>query len=305
MTILIRKVQDMERTPSKYIVLAGTFFTSLSSIIIRFSEAPALVISSYRMLFTCIMLLPLVIKNRDEFAELNRKNLILCIISGIFLAFHYATWISSIKLTTIANSTILVSCSPIFVALANYFIIKEKLSKKMIVSIIVSLAGTIIIALESTDASAGNMMLGNILAFLGAVFVAGYLVIGGIVRKSLGAGAYVFVVYAASAVALFIMCAFSGTTIYPYPPREFMLFTALALFCSILGHTLYNYMVKYVSSTLISVSTLSEPIFASLMALLIFKEIPSIYTLSGGIIIISGILTYLITQNNERLKVNN
>ncbi|NYB73297.1 DMT family transporter [Sedimentibacter hydroxybenzoicus DSM 7310] len=295
----------MEKTPSKYIVLAGTFFTSLSSIIIRFSTAPALAISSYRMLFTCIMLLPVIIKNRDEFTELNKKNLILCIISGIFLAFHYATWISSIKLTTIANSTILVSCSPIFVALANYFIIKEKLSKKMIISIAVSLAGTIIIALESADASAGNMMLGNTLAFLGAIFVAGYLVIGGIVRKNLSAGAYVFIVYSVSTVVLFIMCLLSGTSIYPYPPREFTLFISLAFFCSILGHTLYNYMVKYVSSTLISVSTLSEPIFASLMALLIFKEIPSLYTLLGGIIIIAGILNYLITQNNERLKTKN
>ncbi|WP_313371006.1 DMT family transporter [Sedimentibacter sp.] len=295
----------MERTPSKYIVLAGTFFTSLSSIIIRFSTAPALVISSYRMLFTCIILLPVIIKNRNEFTELNKKNIILCIISGIFLALHYATWISSIKLTTIANSTILVSCSPIFVCLANYFIIKEKLSKKMIMSIVVSLAGTIIIALGSAGASASNMMLGNTLAFLGAIFVAGYLVIGGIVRKNLSAGAYVFIVYSVSTVVLFIMCLLSSTSVYPYPPREFMLFISLAFFCSILGHTLYNYMVKYVSSTLISVSTLSEPIFASLMALVIFKEIPSLYTLLGGVIIITGILNYLITQNNERLKIKN
>lgn len=296
----------MEKTPSKYIVLAGTFFTSLSSIIIRFSTAPALIISSYRMLFTCIMLLPLIIKNRDEFTELNKRNIILCIISGIFLAFHYATWISSIRLTTIANSTILVSCSPIFVSLANYLFIKEKLSKKMIISILVSLTGTIIIALGSNDtAVASNMMHGNTLAFLGAIFVAGYLVIGGIVRKNLSAGAYVFIVYSVSTVVLFIMCLISGTPLYPYPPREFMLFISLAFFCSILGHTLYNYMVKYVSSTLISVSTLSEPIFASILAILIFKEFPSLYTLFGGIVIITGIFYYLVTQNKEINSINN
>ncbi len=295
----------MEKAPSKYIVLVGTFFTSLSSIIIRFSTAPALVISSYRMLFTCIMLLPLIIKNRNDFAELNKKSILLCLISGIFLALHYATWISSIKLTTIANSTILVSCSPIFVSLANYLFIKEKISKKMIVSIFISLSGTIIIALGSSGVTASNMMLGNILAFLGAIFVAGYLVIGGIVRKNLSASAYVFIVYSVSTVVLFVMCLLSKTHLYPYPPYEFMLFISLAFFCSILGHTLYNYMVKYVSSTLISVSTLSEPIFASLMALFIFNEIPSLYTLIGGIIIITGILNYLITQNNESLKIKN
>lgn len=290
----------MEKSPSKYIVLAGTFFTSLSSIIIRFSEAPALVISAYRMLFTSLMLLiPVVINNRSEFKKITKKEYMLCTVSGIFLAFHFASWISSIKMTTVANSTILVSCSPIFVALANYFISKEKLGRKMAVGISMSLAGTIIIAMGSSKEAASNMMLGNILAFLGAIFVAGYLVIGGIARKNLSAGIYVFIVYSVSTAVLFIMCIISETPIYPYSSKEFLLFIALAFFCSILGHTVYNYMVKYVSSTMISVSTLSEPIFASVLALLIFREIPSIYTLIGGMIIIAGIFYYLVSQTKE------
>lgn len=290
----------MEKSPSKYIVLAGTFFTSLSSIIIRFSQSPALVISAYRMLFTSLMLLvPVMLNNRSEFKKITPKEYMLCTVSGIFLALHFASWISSIKMTTVANSTILVSCSPIFVALANYFITKEKLKRKMAIGIFMSLIGTAIIAMGSSQEAANNMMLGNILAFLGAIFVAGYLVIGGIARKSLSAGVYVFIVYSVSAVVLFIMCFISGTPVYPYPPREILLFVALAFFCSILGHTVYNYMVKYVSSTMISVSTLSEPIFASVLALLIFKEIPSIYTLLGGIIIITGIFYYLVSQTKE------
>lgn len=296
----------MKNTPSKYFVLAGTFFTSLSSIIIRFSEAPALVISAYRMLFTSLMLLiPVLIYNRNEFKNISKKEYILCTVSGIFLALHFASWISSIKMTTIANSTILVSCSPIFVALANYIITKEKLNKKMFAGILMSLTGTIIIALGSSGATANNVMLGNLLAFLGAVFVAVYLVIGGIVRKNLNALVYVFIVYTVSTIVLFIMCITSKTPIYPYALKEFMLFIALAFFCSILGHTVYNYMVKYVSSTLISVSTLSEPVFASTLAMLIFKEIPSFYTLIGGIIIITGIFYYLVTQNKEiKSKIN-
>lgn len=295
----------MEKSPSKYIVLAGTFFTSLSSIIIRFSQAPALAISAYRMLFTSLMLLiPVLLKSRSEFKKITLKNYMLCTLSGIFLALHFAAWISSIKMTTVANSTILVSCSPIFVAMANYFITKEKLGRKMAIGISMSLAGTIIIAMGSSNETANNMMLGNILAFLGAIFVAGYLVIGGIVRKHLSAGTYVFIVYFASTVVLFIMCLASKTPVYPYPLNEFLLFIALAFFCSILGHTVYNYMVKYVSSTMISVSTLSEPIFASILALLIFKEIPSIYTLLGGIIIIAGIFYYLVTQTKEIKTLN-
>lgn len=296
----------MKKTPSKYIVLAGTFFTSLSSIIIRFSEAPALVISAYRMLFTSLMLLiPVMLNNRGEFRKISRKEYCLCTVSGIFLSLHFATWISSIKMTTIANSTILVSCSPIFVALGNYFATREKLNRKMAAGIILSLAGTIIIASGSFGKATGSSMLGNILAFLGAVFVAGYLVIGGVARKNISAGIYVFIVYSISALMLFAMCFASKTPVYPYSSKEFMLFAALAFFCSVLGHTVYNYMVKYVSSTLISVSTLCEPIFASIMAMLIFREIPSIYTLLGGIIIMAGIFYYLAAQNNEINSINN
>ena len=278
------------KKPSKYWILAGTFFTSVSSIIIRFSEAPALVISAYRMLFTCMMLfLPVYLKNRSEFKNLHKKALAMCITSGVFLALHFASWIQSIQMTTIANSTILVSCSPIFVAAINYFVLKEKINNKMIVGIAMSLVGTIIIGMGSSQGNESSMMLGNILAFMGAIFVAGYLVIGGAVRRTVSAGVYVFIVYSVSAIVLFIMCFATGTPVYPYPVKEYALFFLLSFFSSILGHTAYNYLMKYYSSTLISLSTLMEPIFASLMAMMIFKEIPSLYTVLGGIIIIVGI----------------
>jgi len=286
------------KKPSKYWILAGTFFTSVSSIIIRFSESPSLVIAAYRMLFTSIMLFfPVYIKYGSEFKSLNKNDCLLCLISGIFLALHFASWIQSIQMTTIANSTILVSCSPIFVAAINYFLLKERITGKMIVGIGMSLIGTVIIGIGSSQGNGTAMILGNVLAFMGAVFVAGYLVIGGIVRKTVSAGVYVLIVYSVSAIALFFMCFASGTPVYPYPLKEFALFFLLAFFSSILGHTVYNYLMKYYSSTLISVSTLMEPIFASLMAMFIFSEIPSLYTVVGGIIIIGGIYYYLMTQN--------
>lgn len=292
----------MEKTPSKYWILAGTFFTSLSSIIIRFSNAPALAISAYRMLFTCLMLLfPVLYRNKNEFSEISAKDFALCAASGFFLALHYASWISSIQMTTIANSTVLVACSPMFVAILNFFIMKERPSYRMVIGIAMSLAGTFIIAMGSAGGSQNSMMTGNVLAFLGAIFVAVYLVIGGIVRKRLSAGTYVFIVYSVSAFVLFAMCFAGSIPIYPYPARELALFFALAFFCSILGHTVYNYLVKYFSSTLISVSTLSEPIFASIMALFFFSEIPTLYTLAGGIIILAGIFYYIVTQNKEKI----
>ena len=293
----------MEKTPSKYIVLVGVFFTSLSSIIIRLSQAPSLIISFYRMLFTVlILLIPVMIKERESLKNIKKKDFILCIISGVFLALHFASWIASINMTTISNSTILVSCSPIFVSLANFFFLKEKFTSKIFIGISMSLVGTIIIAIGSTGGSTSSMMVGNILAFMGAIFVAGYLVIGGIVRKNVSAGAYVFIVYSVSVIVLFFMCLLTDTPIYPYSPKEFILFLALAIFCSIFGHTVYNYLMKYISATLISISTLCEPIFASILALIIFKEIPSIYTLIGGTIILGGVSYYIVSQGNKAIE---
>lgn len=199
-------------------------------------------------------------------------------------------------MTTIANSTVLVSSSPIFVALFNYLILKEKLNKKMFFGIGLSLAGTVIIAMGSSGGPHGNMSLGNFFAFLGAIFVAGYLVLGGIIRKDLSAGLYVFIVYSVSTLVLFILCFITDTPVYPYPLKELMLFFLLAFCSSILGHTVYNYLVKYYSSTLISVSTLTEPIYASILAMLIFREIPSLHTIIGGSITIVGIYYYIVTQ---------
>jgi drug/metabolite transporter (DMT)-like permease len=275
-------------------VLFATFFTSLSSILIRFSQAPSLVISSYRMLFTVSMIfLPVVVKSRQKFKSVRRKDIILCCLSGVFLALHFASWIASIHMTSIANSTILVSCSPIFVAVANYFILKERLNKKMLLGIILSILGTTIIAMGTDDMTKNSEILGNLLAFMGAIFVAGYLVTGGIVRKSLDAGTYVLIVYSAATTVLFIMCLITSTPIYPYQPKEFLIFFALAFFCSILGHTVYNYLMKYVSATLISVSTLCEPIFASTLAVILFKEMPPMHTIIGGIFVLLGVYSYI------------
>ncbi len=296
----------MEKSSAKYLVLIGVFFTSLSSIIVRVSQAPSLVISFYRMLFTVFLLIiPVAMKEKEIIKNITKKDFILCIISGVFLALHFASWIASISMTTISNSTILVSCSPVFVSLANFLILKEKFTSKMLIGLTMSLIGTGIIAMGSSGGSTNDMMLGNILAFMGAIFVAGYFVIGGIVRKNLSAGSYVFIVYSASVVVLFFMCLLTKTPIFPYSPKEFLLFFALAFFCSILGHTVYNYLMKYISATMISISTLCEPIFASILALIIFREIPSLHTLIGGTIVLSGVFFYIVSQNNKKIKRQN
>lgn len=296
----------MNKTNPKIVVLIGVIFVSFSSILIRFSNAPALIISAYRMTFTVILLSPYVlIKNIDEFKKIEKKQLLMCILSGVFLALHFATWITSIKYTSVASSTILVCSHPIFIVLFSYFIFKEKVSSKALISILIAFVGSIIISLgDSTQGS--NILFGDILAILGALFVAGYMIIGGIIRQKLSVTVYTFIVYFCSTITLFILNIIAEKSLYPYPLKEWAIFLGLSIFCTILGHTLYNWSLKYIKPSFLSTSSLGEPVFATIWALLILDEYPTVWNITGGIIVILGIYMFInIDKKNCTHSQNN
>ncbi|MBB6216761.1 drug/metabolite transporter (DMT)-like permease [Anaerosolibacter carboniphilus] len=287
----------MPKISPKWIVLLGVVFVSFSSIFIRMSEAPSLVIATYRMGFTVLLLLPFVIKNKKkELKTIDGKSLLTCFISGIFLALHFATWITSIRYTSIASSTVLVNTHTLFIAMGTLFILKEKVPKKAFISMGVTLFGSIIISLG--DHSMGsNVLYGDILAILGAFFVAGYMMIGRIVRQSISVTTYTFVVYTSCTFTLLLLAMVTGTSLYPYPIKEWFIFLALAIFCTILGHSIFNWALAYIKPTFLSTAILGEPVFATLWALLLFQEVPAIWQISGSLMIIFGI--YLYIQMNE------
>ncbi|MDW7667394.1 MAG: DMT family transporter [Bacillota bacterium] len=295
----------MNKTPSKNFVFIGLFFTSLSSIFVKLSDSPSIILSAYRMLFASLLwVIPVFIKDREEIKKVTVSDLLWCFVSGVFLALHFASWIASLSMTSVASSTVLVSLSPVFVAAFSYLVLKEDLSLKAIIGIAVAVIGSGLIAFGDSQGG-GHALKGDFLALLGAFFVGGYLLIGGRVRIRLGVRVYVLIVYSISAVVLFSIALVTKTPIYPYPVEELLLFFALAFFCSLLGHSVYNWMLEYVSSTFISVSTLGEPIFATILALIIFKEIPSILTLMGGISVLLGLYIYVKSTGvkNPELKI--
>ncbi len=295
----------MNKAPSKNFVFIGLIFTSLSSIFVKLSDSPSIIISAYRMFFASLLwVVPVLIKDREELKRITLSDLMWCFVSGVFLALHFATWIASLSMTSVASSTVLVSLSPVFVAAFSYFILKEDLKLKSIIGIAVALVGSVLIAFGDSQGG-GHALQGDFLALLGAFFVGGYLLIGGRVRIRLGVRVYVLIVYSISAVVLFTIAFATKTPVYPYPMKEILLFFALAFFCSLLGHSVYNWMLEYVSSTFVSVATLGEPIFATILALLIFKEIPTVLTLVGGISVLLGLYIYVKSTGgkNPELKI--
>jgi len=281
----------MPKNPPQYLVLAAVLFTSSSSIFIRLSIMPPLVLAFYRMaIATLFMAVPLIFR-KGELRAISHRDLWLCALSGLALALHFATWIASLSMTTVMASTVLVSTSPFFVAAVNAVFFRKRPGKILLICLGVAFAGTLVI---TTGAAGGQATLtGNLLALAGAVSVAFYLIIGQEVRKRVSTAAYAFLVYGASAVFLLAFCLAFFQPLAPYSVGDFAIVGALAVVCSVGGHTLYNLLLKFHGAFLVSLATLCEPLLASLLAMAILSEIPQIQTVLGGAIVIAALAMYI------------
>ena len=261
---------------------------STASILIKLSTSPPLVIAAYRLLFATLMLTPLYIVEggHRRLMALGPRRLLILIAVGFILAVHFASWITSLSYTTVASSVIFVHMDPIIVALLSHLLLGERLSVKRFIGVLIAFLGAIIIGWG--DLRIGNLY-GDLLSLLGAFALALYLVAGRSLRRSLSLLEYVTPLYATSAALLILGCLIMNITLYPYPVREYLLFLLIAFIPMILGHTLFNWALRYVEAPVVSVSLLGEPIGASLLALIILGEFPPATTILGGAITLLGI----------------
>jgi len=280
----------VERPPiNPYLILTVSIIAvSTASILIRLSTSPPLVIAAYRLLFATLMLTPLYIVEggHRKLMALGPRRLLILIAVGFILAVHFASWITSLSYTTVASSVIFVHMDPIIVALLSHLLLGERLSVKRFIGVLIAFLGAIIIGWG--DLRIGNLY-GDLLSLLGAFALALYLVAGRSLRRSLSLLEYVTPLYATSAALLILGCLIMNIRLYPYPVREYLLFLLIAFIPMILGHTLFNWALRYVEAPVVSVSLLGEPIGASLLALIILGELPPATTILGGAITLLGI----------------
>ncbi|HBA62255.1 MAG TPA: EamA/RhaT family transporter [Lachnospiraceae bacterium] len=276
----------------KIIVLLGVLGVSLSAIFVKITDAPSMVLVFYRTLAAALMLLPAVcLRFRGEITRLTKKEVILCVISGIFLGLHFTAYFESLRYTSIAASVVLVDTEVFFVAFAMLFIFREKISVHGWIGIIAAFVGSVIVAMA--DAGAGSdVVKGDLIALSGAAFMAVYTLIGKVVRKRISTTVYTFLVYVSSACTVLIFLAAGRTPIIGYGKEAWISGIGMAVFCTLLGHSVFSWALKYEKASFISTAKLMEPIFASIMGMLLFKEIPGIYTVLGGAVIIFGIFYY-------------
>ncbi len=274
-------------------IAVGVLGISLSSIFVKFAAAPSAVTAAYRLLWTVLLMSPVVLGKsgvRREFATTPRKLALLSGLSGLFLAIHFLFWFESLQHTTVASSTTIVCTEVIWVCLGYCLFLKGKLSWKAILAIAITLAGSVLIAWS--DSSSGAQFYGDILALLAAIAVAIYTLIGRVVREKLSTTIYTYLVYTACAAALVLTCAVQGLSLVAYGVRPVIVGALLALFSTILGHSIFSWCLKYFSPAFVSASKLSEPVVAALIAAMLFGEIPTLAQVLGGVLIIGGVLYY-------------
>lgn len=299
--------KGQRRLPPLLVLFFGILVVSTASIFIRYAqrEAASIVIAAYRLVLAALILLPLVLfRSRGELKRLTRRQILLVMLSGIFLSLHFATWITSLEYTTVASSVVLVSTSPLWVALLSPLVLNERPSGRVVLGMGIALIGGLLVGVSEAcslgsgglvcpDAGIflqGDAFLGNLLALAGAVTAAAYLLVGRFLRPTMSLGVYIFTVYSTAAVALVIMALFSGKPLGGFSPPVYFLLSALAVGPQLLGHTSFNYGLKYLSAAFIAVALLGEPIGSTLLALIILKEAPAVLEVIGGIIILAGII---------------
>jgi len=292
---------------------------STASIFIRLGQGdgiPSLAIAAYRMTLAALFIAPFAIwKTRSEIRRIGGKDWILIILSGFLLACHFASWITSLEYTSVASSVVLVTTAPLWVALLSPLFLKESITKAIFIGLFVALLGSVIVGLSeacsfSPDLTcavnrglfSGKAFIGNLFALAGAFFSAGYLMAGRKVRGQLSLLAYVFLVYTIAALFLLFFVGITRTSLEITHPIDIVWLFALALVPQVIGHSTFNWALKFLSAAYVSIALLGEPVGTVILAFFILKEKPTIFEVVGGVLILGGIyLASKVGKTNELL----
>ncbi len=275
-------------------MLVGVLAMSSASLFIRLAQAEgvsSIVIAAYRLTVATLVLSVPALRRRVwvEYAKLDRHAVGLLLLSGVLLGLHFATWVSSLALTSVISSVVLVTTTPLWIALASPLLLHERTAPLTWAGIAAAIAGGTVVGLADRSGMAGGSLWGNGLALAGAVLAAGYLMIGRNVRHRLDLLAYLWMVYGTAAILLLAWALLAGMPLWGYTPVAVMLMIALGLIPQLIGHTAANYVVRHLSASFVAVATLGEPIGSAVLAMIFLREWPSALQLVGSTLILGGI----------------
>lgn len=272
-----------------FALVSGVLAVCTGAIFVRFADAPALVIAAYRVGLATVAIAPAAIwEARVYLLKLSKVDCLCAVLSGLFLSLHFAAWISSLNYTSVANSVVLVNTNPLWVGLLSPVITGDRLKPLILVSIMISIAGATIIGIG--DINIGKeAFFGDVLALLGGICASIYLMLGRNLRRKLSLLSYIFICYGSAAVILWGSAIALNMKIWGFDSQTLAALWASALIPQLIGHTSYNWALKWFSASIIAISLLGEPVGSSFLAYLLFDEALTVQKIAGGALILIAI----------------
>lgn len=271
------------------VLAAAILAISMAAIFVRLADAPGVVIAFYRMALATLVMAPVTVRGLRR-TPLRGRNLALTALAGLLLGIHFATWITSLNITTVSASVTLVATVPLWVALLAWLFSGRAPSFSVLIGVVLAVGGAAVIGFGDLGGGPAPL-LGDALALTGAASAAGYLLLGrSVQRTGIGLDAYAGAAYGIASLVLLPLPLLFGLDYRGYPPASFAWIALLALVPQLIGHNGINYAMRHLDPTLVATTTLLEPIGSTLLALVIFAEAPSVLTVVGAAILLAGVV---------------
>ncbi len=286
----------MNAPARRLLIVTATLMASLSALFIRWSDAPSMVMVFYRMFFASLVVVPVtLVMFRGDLLGMRREDLLLSILSGIVFAVHFATYFESLDHISIASCLVLTDTAVFFVALIMAVFFGESMSRKGWAIVAVTFGGCVLISLS--DMNLGTGLLGDALALVSALAFALNTIFGRKVRGRVSTMAYTSVLYSTAALVSLLVVAMDDITALDCGTNNLLCGLGLAVFCTLLGHSIFNWGLKFEKAAFVALTTLLEPVFGTMMGMIVFGEVPSALVVAGGAVVLVGV--YLFSRVTE------
>lgn len=271
------------------VLLIALVAVAHAAIFVRMAEADPLVIAAYRMLIASAVLLPVaVLSSWAEMCGLSRRQLALMGVGALFLALHFGTWIEGVQRTSIANSVVLVTLTPVWLALWALLVSRRSPGMRMWSAVALAVCGSAIMAWGSLQVGL-QTLLGDGLALVGGLFFAAFFIVAEDVRRSVGLLTFVALVYAGAAILLWVPVSGMGLAVAGFSAETYFALVALGLVSQVIGHSGFNWAVRAISPMFLALLLLAEPILSAAFGWVYFREGFGWETVIGGVLILGAI----------------
>ncbi len=279
-----------------YIALAiGITALSLSAMFVRWSDAPGPMTGFYRVLISTFFLTPFFLRQQKTLEPIDKKYLAIPLIAGIFTAFDFAFWNSSLKYTTAANATLLGNTSPLWVALFALFFFREKLRGIFWVGLTLALAGAALV-MGSDFLTHPTLGIGDLMASIAAIFYASYQLTTQRGRRHIDPFRYMWLVGVSATLGMFIINIVLGYSFTGYSTQTWIIFFVTAIISQMIGYLAITYALGHLPASIVSPTLIGQPILTTILAIPLLGEIPNAIQWIGGAIALAGI--YIVNQSH-------